>query len=77
MQKLIKGFALLAVLLLAVDLLDYAVHFKHTEHLPAPTKIPGFFGIYGLVACVALVESAKILRKIVMRDENYYEGEHE
>ena len=34
---------------------------------------PGFYAIYGFVACVALVLIAKELRKILMRDEDYYD----
>ena len=33
----------------------------------------GFFSLYGFVACVSLVLAAKQLRKIVMRDEDYYD----
>ena len=37
--------------------------------------IPGMYGLYGLGGCIFLVLSAKILRQIVMRDENYYDDE--
>lgn len=33
----------------------------------------GFYGIYGFLACVALVLIAKQLRKILMRPEDYYD----
>jgi hypothetical protein len=33
----------------------------------------GFYGIYGFVGCVFLVLSAKVLRKIVMRSEDFYD----
>ena len=33
----------------------------------------GFYGIYGFVACVALVLAAKELRRILMRPEDYYD----
>lgn len=33
----------------------------------------GFYGIYGFVACVALVLAAKELRRILMRSEDYYD----
>ena len=32
----------------------------------------GFFAWYGFVCCVALVLLAKQMRKLVMRDEDYY-----
>ncbi len=36
-------------------------------------KIPNFYGIYGFVACVFLVLAAAQLRKVLMRDEDYYQ----
>ena len=33
----------------------------------------GFYGIFGFVACVGLVLAAKVLRRIVMRPEDYYD----
>ncbi len=50
-------------------LLDLAVH-RHEES--AFAELFGFFGLYGFVACVALVLTAKLLRRGVMRPEDYY-----
>jgi hypothetical protein len=36
----------------------------------------GFYALYGFVACVLLVLLAKEMRKLVMRDEDYYEQPH-
>ncbi len=33
----------------------------------------GFYGIFGFVACVGLVLAAKVLRKILIRPEDYYD----
>lgn len=33
----------------------------------------GFYAIYGCLACVVLVMIARELRKVVMRDEDYYD----
>ncbi len=33
----------------------------------------GFFSWFGFIACVALVLAAKQMRKIVKRDEDYYD----
>ena len=33
----------------------------------------GFYAVFGFVACVALVLLAKQLRRLVMREERYYE----
>lgn len=33
----------------------------------------GFYALYGFAACVALVLTAKALRRVLKRPENYYE----
>lgn len=33
----------------------------------------GFYGIYGFVSCVFLVLAAKQIRKLLKRDEDYYD----
>lgn len=33
------------------------------------------YAIYGFVACVALVLIGRLLRRLVMRHENYYDGD--
>jgi hypothetical protein len=33
----------------------------------------GFYALYGFLACVALVLTAKALRRILMRAEDYYD----
>ena len=40
--------------------------------------LPAFYGVYGFVACVALVYVSKLMRswngkRILMRDEDYWE----
>ena len=45
--------------------------FEHGE-LPVEGWF-GFYALYGFVACVLLVLVAKQLRKILMRDEDYYD----
>lgn len=65
-------YALIGVCALTV-ITDFFYH-KHVEYA-VEDFIPGMYGWYGLGGCVFLVLSAKILRKIVMRDENYYDTE--
>lgn len=51
-------------------LLDLIVH-RHAE-----VGFDGwfsFYALYGFVACVALVLAAKVLRRIVMRPDDYYD----
>ena len=61
------GLALICVALGLADLF----YRRHT--IFAFEAIPGFFGIFGFVVCVGLVLGAKELRKILKRDENYYD----
>ena len=63
-------YALIGVCALTV-ISDFFYH-KHVEYA-VEDLIPGMYGWYGLGGCVFLVLSAKILRKIVMRREDYYE----
>ena len=65
--KLYVGLWVLGAVLVALDLF---VH-KHEEFAIAAWF--GFYALYGFFACVALVLAAKLLRKILMRPENYYE----
>jgi hypothetical protein len=52
---------------------DFFYH-KHVEYA-VEDFIPGMYGLYGLIGCIFLVLSAKVLRKIVMRSEDYYDEE--
>lgn len=50
--------------------LDFIIH-RHTEH---PLEgLYGFYPIYGFIGCVVLVIVASWMRKVIMRDENYYQ----
>lgn len=49
---------------------DFFYH-KHTHY--GFQGIPGFDALYGFVSCVLLVLAAKQLRKVLMRDEDYYD----
>jgi hypothetical protein len=62
----IWGLTAVCVLLFAAD---WVVH-RHTEN--DLEKVFGFYAVYGFVACVLLVLLAAEMRKLVMRDENYY-----
>ena len=49
--------------------LDFIIH-RHASR--DWEQLPGFYAIYGFVAFVVLVLVAKLLRKLVMRREDYY-----
>jgi len=71
-RKLIRIFWVACALLLAVDLLDLVGVLYHKHPHYAVERAPGFYGIYGFVSCVALVLLARLLRRLVMRGEDYY-----
>jgi len=64
---LYRGLWIICSLLVAVDLV---VH-RHEEFGFA--TLFGFHAWYGFLSCVALVLIAKRLRRVLMRDEDYYE----
>lgn len=49
--------------------MDFIIH-RHTVH--PWESFTGFYALYGFLACVVLVLLARELRKLVMRDEDYY-----
>lgn len=65
--RLYRGLWIICSLLVAVD---FVVH-RHEEFGFA--ALFGFHALYGFLACVALVLTAKGLRRVLMRDEDYYE----
>jgi hypothetical protein len=65
--RLYRGLWVLGALLALLDLL---VH-RHAE-VGADAAF-AFYAAYGFIACVALVLAAKVLRRVVMRPENYYD----
>lgn len=78
-KRLIRGFWVACGLLLALDLLflpgvgPLHKHMSFAEGVLDAEDWPGFFCFYGLGACVALVLLAKLLRKVIMRREDYYD----
>lgn len=66
-DRLVRWFYIACGLVLVID------PFVH-KHGPFEIEhIWGFYGIYGFVACAALVLISKQLRKILMRPEDYYD----
>ena len=60
-------YAICALLVVA----DFIAH-RHVVH---PWEgLPGFYAIYGFLAIVLLVLAAKQLRRMVMRDEDYFDA---
>lgn len=46
---------------------------KHVHY--GVERLIGSYGIYGFVCCVGLVLAAKELRKLIRRNEGYYDGD--
>jgi hypothetical protein len=66
-RLVVRGLILACAVLFGLD----AVLHRHVSH---PWEgFFGFYAFYGFVACVLLVLLAKEMRKLVMRDEDYYE----
>lgn len=68
--RLVYGLATLCGLALLADLF-----YDKTPHFGADGWF-GFYPVYGFVGSVGLVLLAKQLRRVLMRDEDYYEGDH-
>ena len=82
-KKLIRGFYWTCAVIILIDLVFSIGWHKHhafaddslTEGMEA---LPTFYGIYGFLACVALILVSKMMRsvgkrKILMREEDYWE----
>jgi hypothetical protein len=66
-DRLVYGFYAVCAVLIAIDVFV-------PKHGPfAIEHVFGFYGIFGFVACVALVLIAKQLRRVIMRPEDYYD----
>ncbi len=66
-DRLLKGFYAVCILLVLADFVLY----RHIGF--GWEKIPAFYAIYGFAACVLLVVIAKKIRNVVMRKEKYYD----
>jgi hypothetical protein len=67
-DKFVYGLYAICAIVAGLDLF----HYKHHLHF-AFERWFGFYSLYGFIACVGLVLAAKQLRKVVMRDEDYYD----
>jgi hypothetical protein len=58
-----------------IDVVNLALHWIHYHPHFSVEHVPNFYGFYGFGGCVFLVLAAKQLRKVVMRDEDYYNND--
>ncbi len=66
-DRFLRVFYFLCVVLV---LLDFVVH-RHVGH--PWERFSGFYAVYGFVSCWTLVIVAKLMRKVLMRGEDYYD----
>lgn len=52
---------------------DFVTWMTHVHY--AAEDIVGAYGIYSFVSCVVLVLAAKALRKLLKRDEEFYDAD--
>ena len=70
-DKLFWGLVGVCALLAVVDVAFYFLHLRHAHW--SWEAIPAFYGIFGFVAFWCIVIAGKHLRKVLMRDEGYYD----
>ena len=74
-RKVLLGLFIGCALLVLIDVIFLISGFDKHPYFKWE-KWPGFYAVYGFVACVLLVLISKyVLRPLVMRDEDYYESE--
>lgn len=61
-----------ALLIVAGALAVSEFLYEHHPHFEIE-KIPEFYGIFGFLAFVFIVFAGRLLRTVIMRDEDYYE----
>ncbi len=72
-RKVLVGLFLGCAFLAVIDVIFWITDFDKHPYFRWETW-PGFYAVYGFVACVLLVLISKhVLRPLVMRGEDYYE----
>ncbi len=66
-KAMLWGFTGLGIVALLLDL------FVHRHVIDPWERLFGFYALFGFIGVTALVYGAKLLRRIVMRDEDYYD----
>ena len=72
-RKVLMGLFIGCGVLVLIDVVFWITGFDKHPHFRWE-QWPGFYAVYGFVACVLLVLVSKyVLRPLVMRDEDFYE----
>lgn len=64
----------LLVIAFILMVLEFIVHRHGETHIEDSFMFPA---IYGFIAFIFIVEVGKILRRLIMRDENYYDDQED
>ncbi len=76
-QKVLRTLYAICAFLLLIDLVNFALQRLEVADWRHAYRVwegfPGFYTIYGFVACVLLVLIAKQLRRVLMRGEDFYD----
>lgn len=70
-NKVFWGLVTVCALLVVIDVGLYFFHGRHTHF--AGEEIPGIYGVFGFIAFWCIVIAGKYFRKLVKRDEDYYD----
>ena len=79
-RKIYRGLWIVCLLVLVGgEILLHQAHHAAEAHGAAHhgfgfERWPGFYGLFGFIACAGLVLAAKELRKLLMRSEDYYDA---
>ncbi len=66
-KKIVRALIAICVLLFIAD----GFYEKHSHF--GIENLFGFYAFYGFIMCVGLVLAAKVMRVLLMRDEDYYD----
>lgn len=76
-RRMLRIFYAACAVLVLLDVISAALHFFGAADLRHAERwwegLPGFYAVYGFVGCTLLVLIAKVLRKVLMREEDYYD----
>jgi hypothetical protein len=71
LKRYLRILFAISALLFVADFVVYHFADRHA-HFSWDSR-PGFYAVYGFMSCVVVVYAARLLRPLVMRDEDYYD----
>jgi hypothetical protein len=76
-RKVLRILYVVCGFLMLLDFADVVLQRLHIIHLRHAYRVweglPGFYSVFGFVACVTLVLIAKQMRRVLKRGEEYYD----